>query len=63
MNRFTDKACLVPEAVLPLDVQKRVYERCKDQTDSVKPPPAFVEELSNLPPYVRINDVFSVTDD
>ncbi|KAI5848718.1 hypothetical protein DFP73DRAFT_572193 [Morchella snyderi] len=41
----------LPEAILPNDVQKRVYEKCKDMTDAVKPPQAFVDELSNLPPY------------
>ncbi|KAH8147366.1 uncharacterized protein LAJ45_08522 [Morchella importuna] len=41
----------LPEAILPNDVQKRVYEKCKDMTDAIKPPQAFVDELSNLPPY------------
>ncbi|RPA93962.1 Rho GTPase activation protein [Choiromyces venosus 120613-1] len=41
----------LPEAVLPPEVQKRVYEKCKDQTDAPKPPQAFIDELSQLPPY------------
>jgi hypothetical protein len=42
----------VPDALLPLEVQKRIYEKCKDETENPKPPQAFVDELSNLPPYV-----------
>jgi len=42
----------VPDAVLPLDAQKRIYEKCKDRTDCSRPPQAFIDELSNLPPYV-----------
>lgn len=48
----------LPAAILPDDVQKRVYEKCKDVTDAVKPPQAFIDELSNLPPYVGIPHVF-----
>ncbi|KAL7272808.1 hypothetical protein RUND412_004370 [Rhizina undulata] len=41
----------LPEAILPQDVQKRIYEKCKDETDATNPPKAFIEELSQLPPY------------
>jgi hypothetical protein len=44
----------VPDAILPSDVQKRIYEKCKDETEAIKPPKAFVDELSNLPPYVIV---------
>ena len=50
---LTTDSHVVPDAILPIDVQKRIYEKCKDQTESIKPPQAFIEELSNLPPYVR----------
>ncbi|KAI5857775.1 Rho GTPase activation protein [Tricharina praecox] len=51
----------LPDAILPIDVQKRIYEKCKDQTESLKPPQAFVDELSNLPPYnyYLLNHLFS----
>lgn len=42
----------LPDAVLPLDVQQRIYDKCKDHTDDSRPPQAFIDELSNLPPYV-----------
>ncbi|KAI5795102.1 hypothetical protein EDC01DRAFT_629847 [Geopyxis carbonaria] len=41
----------LPDAILPQDVQKRIYDKCKDETESPRPPKAFVEELSMLPPY------------
>lgn len=51
----------LPDAILPQDVQKRIYEKCKHQTESQKPPQAFIEELSNLPPYnyYLLNHLFS----
>ncbi|KAF8534017.1 hypothetical protein BDD12DRAFT_809690 [Trichophaea hybrida] len=51
----------LPDAVLPLDVQKRIYDRCKDETESPRPPQAFIDELSNLPPYnyYLLNHLFS----
>ncbi|KAA8900807.1 Rho GTPase activation protein [Sphaerosporella brunnea] len=51
----------LPDAILPLEVQKRIYEKCKDETESPKPPKAFVDELSNLPPYnyYLLNHLFS----
>lgn len=52
---FSDKEQTVPDAILPLDVQKRIYDKCKDETESVRPPQAFVDELSNLPPYVCLS--------
>ena len=47
----------LPDAVLPLDVQKRIYEKCKDNTDDTRPPQAFIDELSNLPPYASCPDI------
>ncbi|KAF8252789.1 Rho GTPase activation protein [Wilcoxina mikolae CBS 423.85] len=51
----------LPDAILPLDVQKRIYDRCKDETESPRPPQAFIDELSNLPPYnyYLLNHLFS----
>ena len=42
---------LVPEAILPAEIQKKVYEQCKDHPESESPPQCFIDELSQLPPY------------
>lgn len=41
----------MPEAILPAEVQKKVYEQCKDHPETESPPQCFVDELSQLPPY------------
>ena len=42
---------VVPEAILPAEIQKKVYEQCKDHPESESPPQCFIDELSQLPPY------------
>lgn len=42
---------VVPESVLPAEIQKRVYEQCKNHPESESPPQCFIDELSQLPPY------------
>ena len=41
----------MPEAILPAEIQKKVYEQCKDHPESESPPQCFIDELSQLPPY------------
>ncbi|KAF8451516.1 hypothetical protein BGX38DRAFT_1142058 [Terfezia claveryi] len=41
----------LPEAILPAEIQKKVYEQCKDHPESESPPQCFIDELSQLPPY------------
>lgn len=43
----------MPDAILSGDIQKRVFQECKDEIESgdCKPPQIFLDELSRLPPY------------
>ncbi|KAF8472787.1 hypothetical protein BDZ91DRAFT_715807 [Kalaharituber pfeilii] len=41
----------LPDAILPAEIQKKVYEQCKDLPDKELPPQCFLDELSQLPPY------------
>ena len=36
---------------MPAEIQKKVYDQCKEQPESESPPQFFIDELSQLPPY------------